>query len=551
MTHLLRAAVILFSSLVGTLPGTDLPVRRIHIIGDLHGDAHCAREWIAATDMVQFEPDGTMKWSGRPNGEDLIVFMGDYIDRGPESRDVLHLVMNMTLTFGQRRVIALAGNHELQLLLDRHRTPRHRFTRHVSAFAHPYTLAQHSSKAASATATATSLNATRFALNATFDALQRIYSANRERHVRFHDTHAGAATDGKVMGRDTLFDAWVRPVAARALVREEFERWEHDYLDSYGPETPLGSWLRQLPAVALAGGTLFVHGGLSRRSVLAHNITRADQLEPLNKILLTDTDLYVGGDVDASSIRHARSGHVRRRRKYRWGGQGLALLAQNASTHPSLMEVLHYRGMHDGSCADVDSVVRQVSGVDRVVLGHTADFEARITCDERLIAADSSLSRWYHLYGNLYCPGDRPLARAVDSNCHHTVDSLCRGETVVLERAPGRAADNTTAWIVRRVSLTRQRIHPGVYDGSGDDLHGKLEQTSQRGLWWHAAVTMLGIMMGAALQHISSVQEYTCDRMRSVENDHDTSGGSECSNNCKRRPVEEDMRASDGHVHIN
>lgn len=47
---------------------------------------------------------------------DKIIFLGDYIDRGPESKAVLDLILKMTNQYpGQ--VIALAGNHEW-LMID-------------------------------------------------------------------------------------------------------------------------------------------------------------------------------------------------------------------------------------------------------------------------------------------------------------------------------------------------------------------------------------------------------------------------------------------------
>ena len=30
----------------------------------------------------------------------------------------------------------------------------------------------------------------------------------------------------------------------------------------------------------------------------------------------------------------------------------------------------------------------------------------RVNCDGELLCVDSSLGRWYHLYGNCYCTGD-------------------------------------------------------------------------------------------------------------------------------------------------
>lgn len=67
-------------------------------IGDIHG---CAQALAVLLDMVS------------PAVDDRIVFLGDYIDRGPDSRGVLEQVLELR----QRcDVIALLGNHETMLI---------------------------------------------------------------------------------------------------------------------------------------------------------------------------------------------------------------------------------------------------------------------------------------------------------------------------------------------------------------------------------------------------------------------------------------------------
>ena len=66
-------------------------------IGDIHG---CARSFESLLGLIQPQPD------------DTIVLLGDYIDRGPDSRRVIDLILEL-----QQRctVIALTGNHEVML----------------------------------------------------------------------------------------------------------------------------------------------------------------------------------------------------------------------------------------------------------------------------------------------------------------------------------------------------------------------------------------------------------------------------------------------------
>ena len=75
--------------------------RRILAVGDIHG---MYKKLIALMDMVRFNP-----------AEDLLVFLGDYIDRGPQSLECLDYVMDLCKQFPER-VIPLLGNHEAMCL---------------------------------------------------------------------------------------------------------------------------------------------------------------------------------------------------------------------------------------------------------------------------------------------------------------------------------------------------------------------------------------------------------------------------------------------------
>ncbi|NPA49286.1 MAG: serine/threonine protein phosphatase [Thermodesulfobacteria bacterium] len=73
----------------------------IYAIGDIHG---CL--W-ALEALLEKLP---LKW-----GEDYLVFLGDYIDRGPDPRKVLEVIMELKETYPER-VIPLLGNHEWMFL---------------------------------------------------------------------------------------------------------------------------------------------------------------------------------------------------------------------------------------------------------------------------------------------------------------------------------------------------------------------------------------------------------------------------------------------------
>jgi serine/threonine protein phosphatase 1 len=67
-------------------------------IGDIHGCSEALRALVAAID---------------PHPDDTIVTLGDYVDRGPDSRGVIDEVLAL-----ERRchVVSLLGNHELMML---------------------------------------------------------------------------------------------------------------------------------------------------------------------------------------------------------------------------------------------------------------------------------------------------------------------------------------------------------------------------------------------------------------------------------------------------
>lgn len=70
-------------------------------IGDIHG---CLTALDALLDAVQPQPD------------DLVVTLGDYVDRGPDSKGVLDRLIELR---GRCRHVALKGNHDLMMLESR------------------------------------------------------------------------------------------------------------------------------------------------------------------------------------------------------------------------------------------------------------------------------------------------------------------------------------------------------------------------------------------------------------------------------------------------
>jgi serine/threonine protein phosphatase 1 len=79
----------------------DRSERRIFAVGDIHGHYEKLLSLISK-----------LPWNRE---KDLLVFLGDYIDRGKRSKDVVEYLMNLRKGGGEIKF--LLGNHE-QLLLD-------------------------------------------------------------------------------------------------------------------------------------------------------------------------------------------------------------------------------------------------------------------------------------------------------------------------------------------------------------------------------------------------------------------------------------------------
>src|SRR5690242_16898372 len=71
---------------------------RTLVIGDIHGYSEVLRQLLAAV---------------APTPADQIITLGDYVDRGPDSRGVLDQLVALQKT---GRLVALRGNHDQMML---------------------------------------------------------------------------------------------------------------------------------------------------------------------------------------------------------------------------------------------------------------------------------------------------------------------------------------------------------------------------------------------------------------------------------------------------
>lgn len=83
-------------------------ISSIDFIGDIHGHCDCLRALLKKLGYV--ETAGAYRY---PNGERMVIFLGDYVDRGPKVRETLNVVRAMR---DAGSAIALMGNHEFNML---------------------------------------------------------------------------------------------------------------------------------------------------------------------------------------------------------------------------------------------------------------------------------------------------------------------------------------------------------------------------------------------------------------------------------------------------
>lgn len=72
--------------------------KRTFAIGDIHGDLSALERCLALLPPL--------------TADDTVVLMGDYVDRGPKSAQVVHYVRNVLPKRVPARLVALRGNHE-------------------------------------------------------------------------------------------------------------------------------------------------------------------------------------------------------------------------------------------------------------------------------------------------------------------------------------------------------------------------------------------------------------------------------------------------------
>ena len=353
---------------------TDTPQQQyehaLYVIGDLHGDVHCARHWVNRTGLMD---ERFQEWLDPTSS---LLFLGDYIDKGPTSKQCLQFVKSLTDMFPQH-VTAILGNHEVELLRDRdvsHKAwGKGSFFQLSYAAAHPGEYLNYID------------NVTRedeIVVEALYKASLEVYSKNKHNEV--------------FLLPDELEILQFIPSDLRELVKDRLTIYQEKYLNAYRTGTELGTWLEERPIVVLKSGALFVHGGVSAKA--ARYLKQQDGIDHLNNLWK----------------QHATE-------------EKLNAFLDTTTEGQVLYEMLTFRGNHNvQACQYLPQLLPP--GATRLGVGHTPNYNVKSMCNGKLMALDSSLGRYFRNSGNEYCRGDKVQQSSNGKYVCRKMNSECKGQ---------------------------------------------------------------------------------------------------------------------------
>jgi hypothetical protein len=336
---------------------------RVVALSDVHGAFDAMVETLQNVDIL----DQDLAWIG---GTSRLVIVGDILDRGPRSRDVMDLLMRLEseAQAAGGYVHVLIGNHESMNMIGD--------MRYVS----------------------------------------------KEEYQAF-------AADETPEQRDRWFRAWM---GRQSMPRDEErlrQRFDSEFPAGFfalrkalGPNGKYGKWLLQKPIIAVINGTAFVHGGLSP-------LVAEYGLDGVNTSLQSELAAYVKAvhrlmDEEILLPTDGQFDYIEIVKKYSPGGSEppdviAALESVRGLDEASLISSdgpLWYRS--NVSCSGVieehrlDDVLATI-GADRVVVGHTPTPGRKVLqrFGGRLIEVDTGMLHFYYngMGSALVVSGDNTL----------------------------------------------------------------------------------------------------------------------------------------------
>jgi hypothetical protein len=324
-------------------------VERIVALSDIHG------AYVAFVETLQHAGviDDSLSWSG---GRTHLVIVGDLLDRGPNSRDAMDLVMRLEQEAGPAggQVHVLIGNHEAMNLIGD--------LRYVS-------LGEYAAFKGEETA------------------------EERDRWFGAYQSLRASADEATDVSRETF--------------ERKYPAGFFAHRRAFAPEGKYGRWLLSKPVIVVINGTAFVHGGLSP-------MIAEIGLQGVNGVLVGEMDTYVRQlqrliDQQLLLPTDGNFDHPKL----------LAGFVPSSTTEPEVTEAvadvirlnesdlhatngpLWYRG--NVLCNAVietdrlDDSLRAI-GANRVVIGHTPTFGRRVLerFDGRIFEVDTGMLKSYY-----------------------------------------------------------------------------------------------------------------------------------------------------------
>ena len=197
-------------------------VEKIVAVGDVHGDYENFVKILKGTELI----DKELHWTG---GKTHLVQTGDILDRGPDAKKVLDLLMRLEKEAKEAggKVHALIGNHEEMNIIG----ISLRFTGYVG-------------------------------VNQFISFLPDKYRKKKEKEFRKKiKKNALKETEPDSASNNNLEANWEKFL--REVIRNNNHPARREYTDSFNEK--YGRWILQHNAVIKINDTIFVHGGISEK----------------------------------------------------------------------------------------------------------------------------------------------------------------------------------------------------------------------------------------------------------------------------------------------
>jgi len=352
--HILKWAVVFVATAMVALPARADQwqfddVSRIVAIADIHGAYGPMVEALRSADVI----DEDLAWSGK---DGHLVIVGDILDRGPESRKAMDLLMRLEIEAAAAagKVHVLIGNHEAMNLIG---DLRYVASAEYAAFAD-----------------------------------EELVEERERWFAEYAQTRASAD---------------LSPAALRPVFDQKYPVGFFAHRRAFGSQGKYGKWLLSKPAVVVVNQTAFVHGGLSpmieqiglegvNGGLLGEMAEYVRHLESLHAMrVLLPTDGFHDHPAILSGFNPPLDANPELLKSID------AIGALNDSDLHSLQGPLWYRGnVVCSELIEVDKLVGSLQAIDanRVVIGHTPTPGRRVLerLDGKIIEIDTGMLNNYY-----------------------------------------------------------------------------------------------------------------------------------------------------------